>query len=58
MNKPNSELFRLVRFAIRYPNGWHTYSPDARKHIMRAVELDLLDVNTDTKQFRLKVYAA
>jgi hypothetical protein len=52
MKSPNSELFRLVRFAIRY-RGWHTFGPDARKHVLRGAELGLLEVNMVTKQFRL-----
>lgn len=52
MKRPNSELFRIMRFAIHYP-GWHTFAPDVRKHIKRASELGMLDVNWLTKQFRL-----
>jgi hypothetical protein len=52
MKSPNSELFRLVRFAIQY-RGWHSFGPDAREHVLRAAELGLLEVNVRTKQFRL-----
>lgn len=51
MKKPNSELFRLLRFAIRFP-GWHSYAPDVRRHVKRAVELGLLE-DSGYKQFRL-----
>ena len=54
MKKPNSELFRLLRFAIKYP-VWHTYDPSCTKHVMRGAKLDFFEVNTKTKQFRLWV---
>lgn len=54
MKKPNQELFRIVRFAIKFP-GWHTYGSDVRKHVYRAGELGFLDVVRETKQFRLKL---
>ena len=52
MKKPNQELFRLLRFAIRFP-GWHTYASDVRKHVYRAEQLGLLEVSRHTKQFKL-----
>ena len=52
MRAPNSELFRLVRFAIRF-RGWHPFQTDARPHIQRAANLGLLEVDWDTRQFRL-----
>lgn len=53
MKKSNSELFRLLRFAIKYP-GWHTYAQDCRKHVLRGAELEFFDIKPETKQFRLK----
>ncbi|SRR5260221_14168620 len=52
MKKPNQELFRIVRFAIRF-QGWHTYGADVRKHVYRAEQLGFLEVSRGTKQFRL-----
>jgi len=52
MKKPNQELFRLLRFAIRFP-GWHSYDSSVAKHIKRAAALEFLEVDTKTKQFRL-----
>jgi len=52
MGRPNAELFRLVRFAIRFP-GWHVYQGDARPHIMRGANLGFFEVDTLTKKFRL-----
>ena len=52
MRKPNSELFRLLRFAIKYP-GWHTYAPSMARHIKRAESLGLLEVSVENKQFKL-----
>ena len=52
MKSPNSEMFRLIRFAIRF-RGWHSYGLTARKDLKRASDLGLLEVNWDTKQFRL-----
>jgi hypothetical protein len=56
MKAPNTELFRLVRFAIQY-RGWHSYAPDMRSHLLRAERLGLLEVSKDTKQFRLRCAA-
>lgn len=53
MNKPNSELFRLLRFAIKYPNSWHVYHTGMRKHIKRGVDLGFFERDIKTKQFRL-----
>lgn len=53
MKKPNQEMYRLIRFAIKYP-GWHSYAPDVARHIRRAVELEFLEIDSKTKQFRLK----
>lgn len=52
MKKPNQELFRILRFAIRFP-GWHSYASDVNKHVNRAEALGLLEVNRQTKQFKL-----
>jgi hypothetical protein len=52
MKAPNSELFRLLRFAIRYP-GWHVYQGDAAPHIMRGANLEFFEVDTGAKRFRL-----
>lgn len=52
MKAPNTELFRLVRFAIKYP-GWHSYDSTMTKHIKRAVELGLLEKSNNSRQFRL-----
>jgi len=50
--KPNSELFRLLRFAIRYP-GWHVYQADARPHVQRGEALGLFEMDREKKKFRL-----
>ncbi len=52
MKRPNQELFRILKFAIRFP-GWHTYGSDVRKHVYRAEALGFLEVSKGTKQFRL-----
>ena len=52
MQKPNYELFRLVKFAMKYP-GWHSYASSLTRHIKRAEGLGLLEVNRETKQFKL-----
>jgi hypothetical protein len=44
MKAPNSELFRLLRFAIRYP-GWHPYQGDAAPHIRRGTNLEFFEVD-------------
>jgi hypothetical protein len=43
MKKPNAELFRLLRLAIRYP-GWHPCGPDATRHMVRGQQLGFFDV--------------
>jgi hypothetical protein len=53
MGKPNAELFRLLRFVIRYPNEWHIFQGDARPHVMRGASLGFFHVDTLTKKFRL-----
>jgi len=52
MKKPNQELFRILRFAIRY-SGWHTYGSDVSKHVYRAARLGLLEVNRKERVFQL-----
>ena len=52
MQKPNYELFRLVKFAMKYP-GWHSYAPSMNRHIKRAESLGLLEVNFECKLFKL-----
>ncbi len=52
MNRPNQELFRLLRYAIHYP-GWHPFGKDAVKHIKRGSDLGFFDVNYAEKKFRL-----
>jgi hypothetical protein len=52
MKAPNSELFRLLRFAIRYP-GWHPYQGDAAPHVLRGYDLEFFEVDTKAKRFRL-----
>jgi hypothetical protein len=52
MKKPNAELFRLLRFAIRYP-GWHVYQTDARPHVQRGEALGLFEMDRKAQKFRL-----
>jgi hypothetical protein len=52
MGKPNAELFRLLRFAIRYP-GWHVYQADARPHLKRGEALGLFEIDYVFCKFRL-----
>lgn len=49
-----SEQARLLRFAIRYPNSWHSYAPSIYP-VIRTLEAwgDLIEVNRETKHFRL-----
>jgi len=50
--KPNAELFRLLRFAIRYP-GWHNFGSDARPHLKRGEALSLFEIDYALNRFRL-----
>jgi hypothetical protein len=50
--KPNSELFRLLRFAIRFP-GWHNFDSFARTHLKRGEALGLLEIDYTLDRFRL-----
>jgi hypothetical protein len=48
---------RLLRFAMRYPNGWHSYGTDATT--VRAVNalayLGLLEISSNSRQFRVNI---
>jgi hypothetical protein len=52
MKAPNSELFRLLRFAIRF-RGWSTYQDDARVHVIRGEALGFFEVDRRARRFRL-----
>lgn len=44
---------RLMRFALKYPNQWHSFANDASRTVQSLVRYGLLTVNWETKQFRL-----
>ena len=44
---------RLLRFLIRYPEGWHSVGPDSRATVKRLAELGLVEWDSITKQARL-----
>ena len=49
------EQARLMRFALKYPAGWHSYGADVTPTVRRLASHGLLDVSTATKQFRLAI---
>lgn len=53
MRSPNQELFRLLRFAIRYANTWHHFGADARPHVKRGMELGVFAVDWKKREFTL-----
>jgi len=51
--KPNQEMFRLLRFAIKYQDGWHHFGIQARPHVKRGQELGFFAVDWKKRQFTL-----
>lgn len=49
-------MLRLLRFALRYPDSWHTYGTDRStvNAVRRLSELGLLECNA-VRQFRLRL---
>jgi hypothetical protein len=49
------EAIRLLKFAIRYQGGWHSYNTDQKtvRAVRRLVTLGFLEVNHECRQFRL-----
>jgi hypothetical protein len=51
---------RLLKFALRYPNEWHSYGSDrSTVNAVRALaRLELLELSPVSRQFRLKTGTA